>query len=59
MVPESFHATVGEIYLTSIVITVRMKAGVDECLMVITAMIWLDYYWSLGLGVYSEGFYGS
>lgn len=50
---------VGEVYLTSIVITVRMKAEVDECLMVITAMIMVRLLLELGLGVYSEGFYGS
>lgn len=41
---------VGEIYLTSIVITVRIKAGVDECLMVITTMIMVRLLLELGLG---------
>ena len=42
---------VGEIYLTSIVRTVRIKAGVDECLMaVITTMIMVRLLLELGFG---------
>lgn len=42
---------VGEFYLTSIVRTVRIKAGVDECLMaIITTMIMVRLLLELGFG---------